>query len=257
MYSNDNSDLKAIIYCRVSDKKQVEEGSGLDSQETRCREFAKNRGYDVVDTYHEGGVTGKLLDRPQIQAMLRFLKSQKGKKDYVVIIDDISRLARDIETHIQLRAAIQATGAKLESPSVHFGEDSDSRLVEHMLASVAAHHREKNAETTRNRMRAGIGLPILPWVITTRKLKGGAKCCFQKSLWPPSSKKPYRALLMDALNLRPKCSVFYNLMRRTLKTKKGGCICSVSLTFYAVNSMQGVLVRLSISSIISKGSTNP
>ncbi len=150
---NDNK-LKAIIYCRVSDPKQVTEGHGLESQETRCREFAKNRGYEVVAAYHERGITGKLMDRPQIQLMLKFLQHNKNKEHYVVIIDDISRLARDIETHIQLRTAISATGTKLESPSIEFGEDSDSRLVEHLLASVAAHQREKNAETTKNRMRA-------------------------------------------------------------------------------------------------------
>lgn len=152
---NDN-DTKAIIYCRVSDPKQVTEGHGLESQETRCREFAKNRGYDVVAAYHERGFTGKLLDRPQIQLLLKFLQLNGNKARYVVIIDDISRLARDIETHIQLRTAISATGAKLESPSIEFGEDSDSRLVEHLLASVAAHQREKNAETTQNRMRARV-----------------------------------------------------------------------------------------------------
>ena len=43
--------------------------------------------------------------------------------------------------------------ASLESPSIEFGEDSDSRLVEHMLASVAQHQREKNAEQTSNRMK--------------------------------------------------------------------------------------------------------
>ena len=153
---NDNTNTQAIIYCRVSDKKQVEDGHGLHSQETRCREYARNRGYEIVDTYHEGGVSGKLLDRPAMQKMLKFIRTQRGKESYVVIIDDISRLARDIETHVQLRSAVSEVGAKLESPSVHFGEDSDSRLVEHMLASVAAHQREKNAETTRNRMRARV-----------------------------------------------------------------------------------------------------
>jgi site-specific DNA recombinase len=151
-----DNNLNAIIYCRVSDPKQVEDGNGLHSQESRCREFAKNRGYSVVDVFHEGGISGKLLDRPQMQKMLQFLAEQKGKSEYVLVIDDISRLARDIETHIALRSAISATGARLESPSVHFGEDSDSRLVENMLASVAAHQREKNAETTRNRMRGRV-----------------------------------------------------------------------------------------------------
>lgn len=45
-------------------------------------------------------------------------------------------------------------GATLESPSIQFGEDSDSILVENLLASVSQHQRQKNGEQTINRMRA-------------------------------------------------------------------------------------------------------
>lgn len=145
---------KAVIYCRVSSQKQVSEGHGLESQETRCREYAGHKNYEVVEVFHEEGVTGKLLDRPQMQAMLTFLKQHKRQQEHVVIIDDISRLARDMEAHIKLRASIADAGGKLESPSIEFGDDSDSRLVEHLLASVAAHQREKNTEQVKNRMRA-------------------------------------------------------------------------------------------------------
>ncbi|MCD1628104.1 recombinase family protein [Seohaeicola saemankumensis] len=37
----------ALIYCRVSDRKQKTHGSGLESQEQRCRKYASERGYDV------------------------------------------------------------------------------------------------------------------------------------------------------------------------------------------------------------------
>ncbi len=146
---------KAVIYCRVSSNKQVAQGHGLSSQETRCREYARSKGYEVIQVFNDEAMSGKILDRPAIQLMLSYLR--KSKKDQlVVIIDDISRLARDIETHIQLRAAIADVNGKLESPSIEFGEDSDSRLVEHLLASVAAHSREKNAEQVKNRMRARV-----------------------------------------------------------------------------------------------------
>ena len=144
---------QAVIYCRVSSPKQVTEGHGLASQETRCREYAKHKGYEVIDVFRDEGLSGKLLDRPNMKAMLSYIKKHKLDK-LVVIIDDISRLARDIETHIHLRTAINNAGGKLESPSIEFGDDSDSRLVEHLLASVAAHQREKNAEQVQNRMKA-------------------------------------------------------------------------------------------------------
>ncbi len=145
---------KAVIYCRVSDPNQVKNGNGLSSQETRCREYARHRGYEVAAVFSEEGVTGAIIERPRMQEMLKFLRQHKKHETHVVIIDDISRLARDLKSHIELRSLISDAGGKLESPSLEFGEDSDSRLIEHMLATVAAHQREKNAEQVKNRMRA-------------------------------------------------------------------------------------------------------
>ncbi len=143
---------KAVIYCRVSGAKQIREGDGLGSQETRCREFAGFKGYEVVKVFKED-ISGKLASRPAMIDLLQFLRRYR-KTGTVVIIDDISRLARGLEAHLQLRAALAKAGGRLESPSIEFGDDSDSLLVENMLASVAQHQREKNGEQTTNRMRA-------------------------------------------------------------------------------------------------------
>ncbi len=144
---------KAIIYCRVSSNVQLAKGDGLASQETRCREYAKHKNYEVVEVFKDEGVSGGMIERPSMQAMLKFLRTKKSQK-LVVIIDDISRLARGLEAHIQLRAAIGVAGGMLESPSIEFGEDSDSQLVENLLASVSQHSRQKNAEQVKHRMRA-------------------------------------------------------------------------------------------------------
>ncbi|MCP5246794.1 MAG: recombinase family protein [Burkholderiales bacterium] len=151
----DNPKQNAIIYCRVSSAKQVREGHGLNSQETRCREYAGHKGYDIVKVFQDEGVSGGLVDRPGIKALLGFLKNDPTQT-HIVIIDDISRLARGLEAHIQLRTTISSAGGKLESPSIEFGEDSDSQLVENLLASVSQHQRQKNGEQVKNRMRARV-----------------------------------------------------------------------------------------------------
>jgi site-specific DNA recombinase len=146
---------EAVIYCRVSSPDQVKNGHGLTSQETRCREFAKYRGLQVVQVFHEEGISGSLIDRPAMTEMLGYLRQQKKRKrEVIVLIDDISRLARSLKAHIELRMEIQSAGGMLQSPSIEFGEDSDSQLVENLLASVSQHHRQKNAEQVKNRMRA-------------------------------------------------------------------------------------------------------
>ena len=44
---------KALIYCRVSSSKQTKRGDGLQSQETRCREYAWYKGYEVAGIFTE------------------------------------------------------------------------------------------------------------------------------------------------------------------------------------------------------------
>src|SRR3546814_20936036 len=80
------------------------------------------------------------------------LKSRKA--GMVVIIDDISRMARDVRNHFDLKESIFRAGATLESPSIEFGSDSASILIEHLLARVAQHQRQKNGDTARNSRRA-------------------------------------------------------------------------------------------------------
>ncbi len=116
---------KAVIYCRVSSAAQVKKGDGLGSQETRCRQYAQNKGYDVIKVFKDEGASGGMVGRAGMQEMLHFLKSQK-QDQHMVLIDDISRLARGLEAHLQLRTLISGVGAKLASPSIEFGEDSDS-----------------------------------------------------------------------------------------------------------------------------------
>lgn len=143
---------RAVIYCRVSSPTQMTRGHGLDSQETRCREFASSRGY-TVDRVFKDDMTGSLATRPGMQAMLSYLRKHR-KTGLRVLIDDISRLARGLDAHLHLRSAINEAGGVLESPSIEFGEDSDSILVENLLASVSQHQRQKNGEQVKNRMRA-------------------------------------------------------------------------------------------------------
>jgi len=111
----------------------------------------------VLDVYQDEGVSGSLINRPGMHALLAATRKLKLKaRQPLVLIDDISRLARGIDAHHQLRAAIAKAGGRLESPSHEFGDDSDSQLVENLLASVSQHQRQKNAEQVINRMRARV-----------------------------------------------------------------------------------------------------
>ena len=151
---HDTNQKQAVVYCRVSSIKQTKDGDGLRSQETRCRDFATRKGYVVTDVFQDD-VSGSLVDRPGMKAMLASIRKRRAQ-GVVVIIDDVSRLARGLQAHLELRGLIASAGGTLESPSIEFGEDPDSLLVENLLASVSQHQRQKNGEQTKNRMRSRI-----------------------------------------------------------------------------------------------------
>src|SRR5436190_13435080 len=99
---------KAVIYCRVSSDRQVKEGHGLDGQELRCRRYAEEHGYEVAAVFRDEGVSGGIMDREGMQDMLDFLDTHGTAEEYIVLIDDIKRLARDLLGHFTLRKAIQS-----------------------------------------------------------------------------------------------------------------------------------------------------
>lgn len=62
-----SSTQKALLYCRISSVKQRIEGSGLESQEHRCRQYAAAQGYDVEQVFKDdvtGG--GDFLNRKEL-----------------------------------------------------------------------------------------------------------------------------------------------------------------------------------------------
>lgn len=143
---------KAIIYCRISDAKQMVRGDGLRSQETACRSFAQHRGYDVVEVFQDV-FTGEVSDRPGIKLVKKYLKSHRGT---VLIVDHANRLGRDVLSYLMLRNEIEHLGGILESPVMEFKGDSSSRLLENVVASVSQYQRQHNAEQVLNRMKARI-----------------------------------------------------------------------------------------------------
>jgi DNA invertase Pin-like site-specific DNA recombinase len=147
---------EAVLYARVSSDRQAREGDGARSQEQRCRAYAETRGYRVVASFPDEGVSGALVDRPGLVALLQFVRARRDAtgREVVVVVDDISRVARDVNAHLQIRAALRAAGGRLESPSFSFGDGAADQFVETILAAAAAFGRSGNREQVLNRMKA-------------------------------------------------------------------------------------------------------
>ncbi|MFA6527583.1 MAG: recombinase family protein, partial [Candidatus Babeliales bacterium] len=145
----------AIIYCRVSSERQVTEGHGLAGQELRCKQYAEARGYEVVEVFKDEGVSGGIVDRPGMKKLLDFLESQAiSGQTIVVLIDDISRFARDVEAHFQLKTAIESRSGILECVSMVLEKSPMGKLLETIMAGSAEYQRNENRVRVMKNMKS-------------------------------------------------------------------------------------------------------
>jgi site-specific DNA recombinase len=146
---------KAVIYCRVSDKKQKHDGDGLHSQEHRCRDYAASRGYVVDAVFHDdvsGG--GDFMKRPGMIELLGYLG--RHARGFTVIFDDLKRFARDTIFHLKLRQELAAYGATVECLNFKFEDTPEGQFVETVIAAQGQLERLQNRRQTLQKMKARI-----------------------------------------------------------------------------------------------------
>ena len=141
---------KALLYCRISTAEQT----GLPSQEYRCREYAKEHGYEVEAVFpDERTGSGDFMNRPGIRAILNYIDA-RPHQNYVVIFDDLKRFARDTEFHLALRRTFKGRGATVECLNFQFEDTPEGRFIETVFAAQSALEREQNLRQVNQKMRA-------------------------------------------------------------------------------------------------------
>ena len=80
------------IYVRVSTEMQSTEGYSIDGQSSQIKEYCDFHHFEVKDIYADRGISGKSMNRPELQRMLKDAK--EGNIDCVMIYKT-NRLARN------------------------------------------------------------------------------------------------------------------------------------------------------------------
>lgn len=186
---------RAIIYCRVSSDRQKNEGHGLDSQEQRCREFAKQRGYSVSDVFRDsytGG--GDFMKRPAMSALFS-LVDDNPHYNYVVLIDDLSRFARDVSAHFKLKKELLDKNVGLECTNFNFEDTPEGELIETMMAAQHQYHRKNNRRQVIQKQKARLEAGY--WAFGTKRGYKMLKDPMHGKLLTPL--EPDSSLLKEAL----------------------------------------------------------
>ena len=157
---------RALIYLRVSTLDQARKELPIESQRSRCLEFAKSKELrvdEVNDVYVDRGISGRSLgSRVGLQELLKRCKQDKSVT--AVIFYDISRLARNLLDYQLLRQQLQNNGVSvLSATEAISGDDTPSGwMIENMVAMFAEFRSRQDGEKIKNSMRSKAENGIYP-----------------------------------------------------------------------------------------------
>ncbi len=153
--------MKAIIYCRVSSKEQVE-GTSLEVQEAACRDYAAANNLVVERVFIEQGESAKFADRTQLLELIEFCRTHKGTLN-VLIVWKLDRFARNVSDHYSVKATLAKFGVCIVSVTEPIDSKPEGRLMETILAGFAQFDNDIRAMRTVQGMRRKIEEGIFPW----------------------------------------------------------------------------------------------
>lgn len=140
-------------YIRVSTERQVE-GYSIEGQITQIEQYCQFNGYELVDIYADRGISGKSMNRPELQRMLNDAKN--GKLDCVMVYKT-NRLARNTSDLLTIVEELHRQNVEFFSLSERMEvKNSTGKLMLQILASFSEFERNTILENiyTGQRQRA-------------------------------------------------------------------------------------------------------
>lgn len=150
----------AVAYVRISDEEQLKKSAtNVATQTRKCAQTCERAGLELVKVFtdeDESAWKQSMSKRPQLQAMLAYLKQNKKRITHVVF-ENLSRLARLSDEQKALLSGFKAQGLKyisVDEPNVET-DTAAGRLQARILADFNEHYSDSLSERVTGRMRAG------------------------------------------------------------------------------------------------------
>lgn len=146
--------MRAVIYCRVSTKDQVDNHS-LPTQKKFCKKYCQDNGWDVDRIFLEEGASAKTANRPAIKELMEHCRNNKGKIQFLIVYS-LSRFARATLDHTTLRAYFGSLGITLRSATESIDDTATGRMMEGVLATMAQYDNDLRADRTKAGMTTAL-----------------------------------------------------------------------------------------------------
>lgn len=138
----------ALSYLRVSTQEQAELGLSLDAQRDRIAIYCESRGFELLDTIVDAGVSGKnIKNRPGLQEALA-----KLKRGQVLVVYALSRLARSTIDLLNIERELKRRGVELASVTEPHMDTTTGPGNMHFQVMAAFNEFERNCISDRTKM---------------------------------------------------------------------------------------------------------
>lgn len=147
----------AVSYLRVSTRGQAERGGGHDegfsipAQREANKKKALSMGAIVGKEFVDRGASAKSADRPQLQAMLEYVKENADRVDYV-IVHKVDRLARNRDDDSDIMRVLRECGVQLVSASESIDDTPAGMLLHGIMSSIAEFYSQNLATEVKKGM---------------------------------------------------------------------------------------------------------
>lgn len=138
--------VRAALYVRVSTEEQVREGYSVEAQKANLLDYAKKKGYRVVDTYIDEGITArkKYTKRKEFMRLLNDVES--GKVDVILFIK-LDRWFRSVGDYYKIQEILDRNGVNWATTTeIYDTTTANGRLHINIRLAVAQDESDRTSE---------------------------------------------------------------------------------------------------------------
>lgn len=137
-----------VIYARCSTDKQAKHGQSIPMQISECNKFAIDHGWKVKGIFKDEGISGKSRkNRIGFDNALNLLT-----KGDILLVYSTSRISRNKDDKIEIKAKLLSIGAKISSVTENFNDPKIGFMLEAMTDFMDS----SELDTMKTRIKSGM-----------------------------------------------------------------------------------------------------
>src|SRR3972149_2800069 len=144
---------KVAIYARVSTVGQAGLGHSLSIQSGKLDELASQNDWQVLMLFTDEGKSARTIDRPSFEALLDYCEENKDILD-AVLVQDTSRLCRNVKDHLEIKAFLKKRDIKLISLEGNNDDTDEAQFLDLIIAGVNELESKRTGRKTKRVMLA-------------------------------------------------------------------------------------------------------